>query len=298
VWDEGHSPTGKLSKSLLPSAGRDKLQLQREDSDSEDVSSEVDGAVVENEVRVPTSALPSHAPPAAHRASGRRTPGRSVTSVDQGEVQKLVGAKNSAGKRLIVAVVKSWREGYLKAVLLWVVWLVTGTVFYAIRNDLGWGKGFYMMINVGYSIGWGYPVELDRECMWFSAMNVLVGATALSFSLKLFAEGLLERAKDWYSIALYESKMADRDIAWYIKTREWCWAKREELLVICIFALWVCFMVLWASKSYPDWKLDQGIYFAVSSLSTGGMLPIPIETADTNYVIGMRKSYAPPTFFY
>ena len=49
---------------------------------------------------------------------------------------------------------KWWSVGYLKVFLLWTTWMVTGTLFYAIREEMGWAKGFYMMVNVGYSIGW------------------------------------------------------------------------------------------------------------------------------------------------
>lgn len=281
VWETGNTASTALKRSPQPAQ---RAERQGHDSDSDDHLSEV-GDTVE-EIRLPSSSASTN-PSTIHAGSGRKTPSRSVLAIDQGEVSKLVSVKKSFANRVLTIISDSWHHGYLKAVILWVVWLVSGTVFYAIRNELGWGQGFYMMINVGYSIGWGYPIEIDRHCMWFSAMNVLVGATALSFALKLFAEGLLEKAKDWYAIALYESKMADRDIPWYIKTREWCWAKREELFIIAFFVLWVCLMVVWSTQTYTDWMIVQGIYFAVSSLSTGGMYPIPMGTADFNYVIGM-----------
>lgn len=37
---------------------------------------------------------------------------------------------------------------------LWFIWLTTGTIFYSYDLDIGWAKGFYMAVNVGYSIGW------------------------------------------------------------------------------------------------------------------------------------------------
>jgi hypothetical protein len=226
-----------------------------------------------------------HAAPTGS-SSSRKAPARALTSLQQDLVTKFAKEEANYVTKIVRAVLNSWNYGYLKAVVIWIVWLVAGTVFYAKRNKLGWGKGFYMMINVGYSIGWGYPVELDRDCEWFSAFNVLVGATALSFALKIFAESLLERAKDWYSIELYEKKMADRDVAWYLKAYEWCWAKRNELSVIIFFVMWVCFMVYWANSTYKDWMLVEGLYFAISSLSTGGMYPIPKNTDDYNFVIG------------
>jgi hypothetical protein len=37
--------------------------------------------------------------------------------------------------------------------IAWALWVSFGTIFYAIHTKLGWAKGFYMAINVGYSIG-------------------------------------------------------------------------------------------------------------------------------------------------
>jgi hypothetical protein len=57
-------------------------------------------------------------------------------------------------KEVLDILTRWWSVGYLKVFLLWTTWMTTGTVLYAVTNDLGWAKGFYMMVNVGYSIGW------------------------------------------------------------------------------------------------------------------------------------------------
>ena len=42
---------------------------------------------------------------------------------------------------------------YSSLVMLWITWLVVGSIFYTYQLNLGWGKGFYMAVNIGYSIG-------------------------------------------------------------------------------------------------------------------------------------------------
>jgi len=42
---------------------------------------------------------------------------------------------------------------YFKPLLAWIIWIISGTVFYCYQGELGWSKGFYMAVNVGYSIG-------------------------------------------------------------------------------------------------------------------------------------------------
>ena len=48
----------------------------------------------------------------------------------------------------------SKRKLTVKLFLVWVVWLIVGAAFYAYVLDVGWAKGFYHAISVGYSIGW------------------------------------------------------------------------------------------------------------------------------------------------
>ena len=42
---------------------------------------------------------------------------------------------------------------YFKPLIAWMMWIITGTLFYSYDGELGWSKGFYMAVNVGYSIG-------------------------------------------------------------------------------------------------------------------------------------------------
>lgn len=42
---------------------------------------------------------------------------------------------------------------YFKPLIAWILWIITGTIFYSSNGELGWSKGFYMAVNVGYSIG-------------------------------------------------------------------------------------------------------------------------------------------------
>ena len=91
-----------------------------------------------------------------------------------------------------------WTNGYLKPILAWIIWLLVGTAFYANYDEFGWGKGFYMSVNVGYSIGryilsklqyfivtrfdvgWGDLEEPKIMSKLFSTIYILVGASAIS----------------------------------------------------------------------------------------------------------------------
>lgn len=179
------------------------------------------------------------------------------------------------------------KNGYVRAGIFWGLWMITGTIFYAIRNELGWPLGFYMMVNVGYSVGWGYPVELDNHCRWFSTINVFVGAVALSYALNVFAQGVVKQSKNWYSLAIYEIDMNSNKTKWIDKQINWCLHHSKQLLTILVALVWIMAMTSWAVFSFADWTFINGFYFSVGSLSTGGMHPIPRESTSTQFIIGM-----------
>jgi len=45
------------------------------------------------------------------------------------------------------------KSAYFKPFVAWILWITIGTIFYCYQGNLGWSKGFYMAVNVGYSIG-------------------------------------------------------------------------------------------------------------------------------------------------
>ncbi len=96
---------------------------------------------------------------------------------------------------------------YLKVFAAWFTWIFCGTVVYAYRNDLGWARGFYMAVNVGYSIGWGFPIEMDNNILWYSIFHVLVGASAVAAALGFFAQSVVSTSKEWYHVALLEEEI-------------------------------------------------------------------------------------------
>ena len=90
-------------------------------------------------------------------------------------------------------------------------------------------KGFYMSVNVGYAIGWGYPSEENDSCILYSIFHVLVGSSVVAASLALFAQDLIISSKYWlvgfFSTYIYHQsgnsiifiglKSAGMQIFWY-----------------------------------------------------------------------------------
>lgn len=169
----------------------------------------------------------------------------------------------------------------LKPVVLWLIWLLFGTTFYAIRNELGWAKGFYMAVNVGYSIGWGYPMEIDKSCEIFSCLYVLVGASAVAVYLGYFAQSMIVASKDWYTdVLLQEDIDKQKSVMWW----SWIRLNGNKLRTISVWVLWIFMMMIWSCVTV-EWSVIDGLYFSISSLSTGGLWPIPRDSPDWHFAV-------------
>ena len=169
--------------------------------------------------------------------------------------------------------------------LVWAVWLFAGTIFYgyAPGTNLGLGKGFYMAVNIGYSIGFGFPTESDQGAyLWFSTCYVLVGASLVAVALGFFADKIAEDADDWYINMLQKKeykRKTDSTQKWRTRIKAWLKYHKEDVRSIGIWLGWLVLMIVY-SMIRIGWSLSQAQYFAISSLSTGGHWSIPDDSPD------------------
>ena len=173
--------------------------------------------------------------------------------------------------------------------IIWAAWLIGGAAFYGFGREgqkLGWAKGFYMAVNIGYSIGFGYPPEVDEGgYLWFSTVYVLIGSSLVAVALGFFADKIVEDADDWFVNLLqkqeYKRRIAgDKHII--TRVRAWITYHSEQLRSIGIWLFWVCLMITY-SMIHIGWPISQAQYFAVSSCSTGGHWSIPEDSPDWFY---------------
>ena len=62
----------------------------------------------------------------------------------------------------------------LKLFAIWQLWLICGTCFYYHYDKFTLAQSFYMSVSVGYSIGWGYPLDPNDWSCLFSTFYILV----------------------------------------------------------------------------------------------------------------------------
>lgn len=172
---------------------------------------------------------------------------------------------------------------FAQPTVAWITWLVLGMCFYCKVNNLGWAKGFYMAVNVGYSIGWGYPVEIDDKTRLFSIAYVLIGAAAASLSLVMFAKNVIQSCNDWYAVAL-KSETAEPAT---LKKSVQVWFK-QHCYFICIVVSFVAILttLVVISALRNKWDLSQAFYFALTACTTGGLWRIPDDSPDWYFGLG------------
>lgn len=90
-----------------------------------------------------------------------------MTPVSKEQQEKVEEEKNEHSMSLI-----EYAQDF-KYLIMWLVWLFVGMAYYSQQNHLedsdkkmGAAKGFYMAVNIGYSIGWGYPLDTSTGSMW------------------------------------------------------------------------------------------------------------------------------------
>jgi len=140
-----------------------------------------------------------------------------------------------------------------------------------------------MAVNVGYSIGWGYPSEFSDESRVFSTFYVLVGASAVAASLGYFAQAMIDSSKRWYAKALAQQKFEHSTP----REKLYLWVRLHEgsLKIVGIWITWILAMIVF-SLCTVRWNFTNALYFAVSSLSTGGLWAIPSDSPEWYFGVG------------
>ena len=212
-------------------------------------------------------------------------------------------------------------DPYVQAFLVWLLWLLAAALFYCLKMNLSFYRGFYMSVNVGYAIYWTQE-ETDGIEKTFSILHIIVGQIIVSFALAAFAHTLTNSSKEWYTA---ESEKAEAstpskfNLLQMQKSMRWTsstfveddesFSERSHLIPIktMIFGhmkvvakrihyfytqnkvhffllLYVVFGVVWSSLTV-QWPLIEGLYFTITSLSTGGIWSIPDDSKDIMYFI-------------
>ena len=161
------------------------------------------------------------------------------------------------------------------------IWLLVGTIFYS-EHDFGrsYAKGFYYAVNVGYSIDFGVlqlrgTRAMRNESYAFSIFYILCGSVAMvNLISSIFQEALaIPSQKMWYT-SFQAQQLTNPNRPWKLKIRRYVLQRLDHFQRIAVWLLYIVWGTAWSCSIF-GWNAIEGLYFSISSLSTGGLYGIP-----------------------
>jgi len=169
------------------------------------------------------------------------------------------------------------------SVFTWVLWLVVGTIFYAFHESRTFGEALYYSISVGYGIFW-LGVDDNVASATFTRIHFSLGMVAIGLMMAAFATILVDSKTKWYVEAMKVKALeeAGNTEGYWDDIEAFFTVHGPKLKIHGIFLLWTFVGVLWSCLAIK-WPLIEGLYFAVSSLTTGGLWAIPEDSPAWHY---------------
>mmetsp|Transcript_21133 Transcript_21133/g.39436 ORF Transcript_21133/g.39436 Transcript_21133/m.39436 type:complete len:1004 (-) Transcript_21133:224-3235(-) len=221
------------------------------------------------------------------RAVLRRSNTFNLSNVSAAEVTNLMD--KTVNKKTFVQILTPFIP-----IILWTLWIIAGTVFYAVYDEFGWAKGFLMSVNVGWSIAWSLPSD-PVPSRYYSAISKIVsivhtavGALFLGVAVLFMARDLLENNDSWIAMASDKDEMEKN----LLKTK----TLKEKLITFWRYyisklrvAKWsvvlIAFGFLWYTFSDDFDDAFGVINFIISSLCAGGFVALDSNSNSLQYSV-------------
>lgn len=177
------------------------------------------------------------------------------------------------------------------SVVLWILWVISGTMFYALYDEFGWAKGLLMSVNVGWSIGWSLPSEPSQYyspvSKVFTIFHATVGAIFLGVAVLFMARDLMGNNDTWIIMSTKRDEIenAEMDNSWWHHLKALWRYYMSKLRVARYSVLWIAFGCFWYSF-YHDFDTFFGVLdFLASTLCAGGYMSLPLDATSLQYVV-------------
>ena len=164
-----------------------------------------------------------------------------------------------------------------------VLWLVLAGLFYSLKMNVSYMKGFYSSVNVGYSIYWTAD-ERDSVEKAFSVVHLLIGQVFMSVLMAVVASNLIITKSVWYGEKQLQEQLKlqrlnDSTPQLMLHYIQYFISKYK---VSVLFFVWLALGATWSCLTVR-WPVIQGVYFAITSLSMGGIWSIPENSEDSSF---------------
>jgi hypothetical protein len=163
------------------------------------------------------------------------------------------------------------------------VWLGTATTFLHFYSSWPWSSAFFYAVDTGLSIGFGALQPKDDVEKCFIILHVLVGAGVFSGALALFADSQLQSGGSDASALLQDvaARLGEDSVKLKESTTTLMRSKPPPLSgILQVFSnasiaeeLFIVWILLGTSYGVlaEGYTPISGLYFAITSLATGGL---------------------------
>jgi len=154
-----------------------------------------------------------------------------------------------------------------------------------------------MAVNVGMSIGWGFPTEDAPgygDYVFFSMFYVLIGASFIGVALGFFADQISEDHDNWFTNMIQQREydyVFDHPETPMLRKVHVLWIQYKPVIrAIAVWFTWIFIMSVYSARSIEGWDWIDGMYYAISSCSTGGLWALPNDSP--NSLFGITAFFA------
>jgi hypothetical protein len=88
------------------------------------------------------------------------------------------------------------KDPYLQALLAWVMWLLSGTLFFKFHTHVGWCRALFQSVSIGYGIFW-IPIDPGPFSHAYIRLHFVIGVAAIGGIMAVFARSLADSKARW-----------------------------------------------------------------------------------------------------
>jgi hypothetical protein len=169
-------------------------------------------------------------------------------------------------------------------IVMSIVWMFIGTLFYAVHDNLGWAHGLFMSVNVGWSIGWTMHGMAHFDTfgsrmftMYHTSIGVLFSGVTIMYMMHVVGADSSKltlrylNSKKLGEVSQTGTCMSLHHLKYY------CITHFSSLKVIFLFGVWFLVGIIWYEKTNVEYSFFQNSNRIMSTLTTGGYLHLPMN---------------------
>ena len=132
-------------------------------------------------------------------------------------------------------------------ILTWFIWILNGTIFYWLYDELPLHVAVYKSTSVGWALGWSLPVDTRSAenliSMLFSSAHNCVGVVFVGLSAIYIAQEITNSKDDWTVQITNRQHLKDLEVTGMTgKWKRWYLLHKSQVRLagVTVGLIWLC----------------------------------------------------------